>query len=81
MGGRLMDPGDVMVLIPNDLFGLTVCTLEDPWLHVDEAEDVEELIMNAGIDQTLGDPTRIIEKVKAFNRTGDSDAYWGLTTT
>lgn len=78
----MIDPDNVFVMVPDEWGGLAVCSVADLAKGLLEEDDFSEVLSNAGMDMVDRDPDKIfakIDKVRALNETGDTDAYWSDT--
>jgi hypothetical protein len=77
---------EVHALIPDHL-GLSVVEVHQLIAYLDDGQDLDDAITNAGIDTLMVSPRNtpeqrwntlesLVERVRALNETGDGAAYW-----
>lgn len=74
----IFDPWAFHVLVPDQLRGVSVCSVGKLVEGAYDAVSLDDLISNAAID-SASPPDEIlnrVDKVRKLNATGDAEAYW-----
>lgn len=73
-----MEEVDVTVLVPDRVGLLNACDLDQLVMHLSEGESLEDAVTNSAFEMASNAEAalKLIDRVKALNETGDSDAFW-----
>lgn len=78
----MADSWEVFAIIPDGI-GFTIAAVGDVSMRLDDDEELEDALSNAGIDSftSVEDLPMQMERVRQLNLTGDANAFWNRERT